>query len=409
MRKVLKISSFILCLTIVICSLFTSVSADTVKYPEISISSHTAVPLDTITVCVNMDVNPGIMAMTLSVSYNKNIFTFIDAKGDKYPDPTIVDHPEKGYVSYVVCAPMNFKYTGSILMLDFAVKDKAAPGDYEITLKHIHPESYGSSLNGCFADWNRNTIIPTVTPGIITIGKTCNNVGHSFSSWKTIAEPTCTTEGVKTRSCVNCGHSETESISKIEHIFNDFWTVDRPASEGISGVMSRHCKNCQEVTDKKYFSLSQANKDSIPNKEEENVTEKDWKELSGAKTDGNKVSSGKDIKKNNSVKDSLKNEKIADGNKKVSKKNNADSDKKTDSLKPKISIDKKEIDTIKSADDLIDTAEKIRQKSAQNIIMNRIFSKDGILSLMFSSVCDLFKSFSSYIPVIIATLSVIIF
>lgn len=239
----------------------------------------TAIPGDTVTATVLLDKNPGIMAMTFTVSYDRNALTFEKYTLGKWNDYTIVDHPDKGYVSFVNCEFGNVKYNDTIFTLYFKVKDTAAPGTHDFKIMNINPEKYGEDLKGCFANKKHTPITATVINGIVTIGKTCSNSGHTFSEFKTTLKPTCVATGLKTRSCSVCGHTESKEVEKTGHAFSKDWTVDVVATAEQTGIMSRHCENCSAVTDKTYYSLEESNQNQIPNEENSTITSDDWDKL----------------------------------------------------------------------------------------------------------------------------------
>ena len=91
---------FLVCLAI-------PVSADDVLRPVITVSSASAIPGDTIVVDISISENPGIMAMTFTVAYDKDIFAFKEYRRGILSDYLVVDHPDKGYVSFVNCESRN--------------------------------------------------------------------------------------------------------------------------------------------------------------------------------------------------------------------------------------------------------------------------------------------------------------
>lgn len=243
------------------------------------VCTETAVPGDTVAVSVEMSNNPGIMAMTFTVSYDQDALSFTSKTLGKWNDYTIVDHPEIGYVSFVNCEMKNRKYTGTIFTLYFTVKDKAKPGEHQFKIMNINPEKHKEDLTGCFANKEHDAISVTAIGGTLTIGKTCSNAGHTFNKFKTAIEPTCIAKGLKTRSCTICGHTESEELEMTHHVYEEDWTVDVVATDEQTGIMSRHCKNCPAVTDKVYYSLEESEQNELENTEESTITSDDWEKL----------------------------------------------------------------------------------------------------------------------------------
>ena len=72
--------------------------------------------------------------------------------------------------------------------------------------------------------------------------------GHSFGKWTVTTPPTCGEDGVQERICSVCEKKETKSIPATGiHTWNDFYTVDREATEEAEGQESIHCSVCNAV------------------------------------------------------------------------------------------------------------------------------------------------------------------
>lgn len=66
--------------------------------------------------------------------------------------------------------------------------------------------------------------------------------GHNFvGGWTTDEEPTCTSSGTESRTCLNCGATESRSIDPLGHDW-----VEYPDPSASSGV-SRYCTRCEDV------------------------------------------------------------------------------------------------------------------------------------------------------------------
>lgn len=71
--------------------------------------------------------------------------------------------------------------------------------------------------------------------------------GHTMGNWGQTTAPTCTTDGIETRSCA-CGHSETRSIPMLGHDWGD-WIVDVEPTEEAGGHKYKECSRCHETTE----------------------------------------------------------------------------------------------------------------------------------------------------------------
>ena len=68
----------------------------------------------------------------------------------------------------------------------------------------------------------------------------CN---HQWSDWVVYTQPTCTQEGLRTRSCQICGATENQVIEKTAHTFGP-WTVTRQATCTTEGEVMHSCMVC---------------------------------------------------------------------------------------------------------------------------------------------------------------------
>ena len=72
---------------------------------------------------------------------------------------------------------------------------------------------------------------------------------HNFNKWVIIREPTCTENGINTRSCDGCLKFETKTINALGHDYSTTWTTDMAATCGASGSKSHHCTRCSDKKD----------------------------------------------------------------------------------------------------------------------------------------------------------------
>lgn len=80
---------------------------------------------------------------------------------------------------------------------------------------------------------------PTVIPPL----------GHAWSSGTVTTQPTCTTPGIKTFTCLRCSEQKTETILALDHDFEEEWTIDKEATCTEDGLKSHHCTRCDAVKD----------------------------------------------------------------------------------------------------------------------------------------------------------------
>ena len=77
----------------------------------------------------------------------------------------------------------------------------------------------------------------------------CGECVHSFGEWETKTAATCTQDGVRSRTCTECGQTEEEPTSKLSHSFVSY-TQDGNATCMADGTESAKCENC-DATDTK--------------------------------------------------------------------------------------------------------------------------------------------------------------
>lgn len=74
-----------------------------------------------------------------------------------------------------------------------------------------------------------------------------NGAAHNHLYKLTSTKPaTCTTEGLLTYTCDECGDSYTETIPKTAHSFSSEWTIDKMPTCTEEGSQSNHCTICGE-------------------------------------------------------------------------------------------------------------------------------------------------------------------
>ncbi len=261
MKNIKKIIATFLCFFLVSVFAFTAAAATT---PNISLSNVKAMPGEAVTIDIKISNNPGIMAMSFCITYDKTAFEYTGYNKGYLSKYTIKDHADKGQVAFVNDEAGDKANDGTILSVKFNVKDNAAPGKHTITIANQNREKHGNRLHNSFSNSNLKYIVPTVTAGSITVGETCENAGHKYGEWQIISPADCTNTGSKTHSCIRCNnHTETVEIP-ITHDFEDEWTVDKAATPTEDGIMSRHCKLCNAVTDTFTFTYEEVEDSQNP-------------------------------------------------------------------------------------------------------------------------------------------------
>lgn len=262
-RIIAVIFSLVLISGLLVSSLTTS-AAD-LKEGKFEIANVQANPNDTVIVPISFTENPGIMAVTINFTYDSNVLEYVKYhKGTVVSDYGVKAYPEENRIRFVSCQNSNDTINnGTFISFEFKVKSNAKVGLSKIDIKYSR---------GDFCNKNLDRIMPSVTAGGVNVKYNGSNCDHSeFSEWETVAEPTCEGEGIKQRYCLSCAHIETDSIPKVDHCYEENWTIEVPAKKGKDGVMVRYCLFCQKPQRRNY-SIDVTGDNKIPNKKDEAVS-----------------------------------------------------------------------------------------------------------------------------------------
>ena len=244
--------------------------------PQITLSDVSGNPGDSVTVDIKIDNNPGIMTMAFSIKYDSDTFEYTgcqykvkngesNTKGYFLTTCSSKDHPDKNYISFLSTETSDKTNNGTIVSLNFKIKDNAKTEKYTVELANLYPEKFGGRLSDCFANSKQQYITPSVSIGSITVGKPCEELGHKYTSWAVVKSADCTNNGQKQRICERCGYEDKQDIPATSHDFETEWTVDKAATPTEDGIMSRHCKKCDAVTDKFIFTYKEVEESEKPN------------------------------------------------------------------------------------------------------------------------------------------------
>ncbi len=264
-RKILSL------LIILILTISMIVSGFTVKAAEectVTVEKVSAITGDEVYVHLYITNNPGIMAMTISITYDSDALEYKDYfYGDVFSDYTVAAHPTRKLIRLVISEKKDITADGIIASFQFKVADNAEYDLHEMTVEY-------SSGDFCNSDLVR--IMPKIVSGGVDVQYNGTNCSHKkFGEWKEKVAPSCDKEGVEQRVCEKCPHAENRSTNPIGHEYSDKWTVDIPATTDMPGTMSRHCVRCSATTDETNFTLEDSEEGDIENKPEAEVPEND--------------------------------------------------------------------------------------------------------------------------------------
>ena len=265
-----KCLSFLLSIALIFC-LFASINTYSAVGEECIVKVETvkAITGDEVIVHLYVENNPGIMAMTISITYNPDALSYVRYYyGDVFTDYTVAAHPSRRLIRLVISENTDIAEDGTIAYFKFKVADDAENILHKMTVEY-------SSGDFCNNDLQR--LMPKIVSGGVEVDYNGNNCKHkTFSEWTQKVAPSCDIEGIEERVCTKCPHTEHKNIDPIGHDFSDSFTVDIPATSDTPGTMSRHCTRCTATTNETIFTLEDTNKGDIDNKTDAEVPDNDY-------------------------------------------------------------------------------------------------------------------------------------
>lgn len=226
---------------IMLCSLL-AVHAYAAGNGSISMGSASGNRGDTVTLSVNLNSNPGLVTMSIRVSYDTSVLqlTNVSNPGLLVGAQLNTSYGSPYTISWVDGATTtNNTKTGTIATFTFKILDNAKIGDSTVSLQFV--DSYDT-------DYNENSF--SATSGKVTV--TCK---HSYGSWTKVNDTT---------------HKRTCSICQKYETANHSWnggSITKPASCKETGVKTYTCTACNatktetiaKTTDHKYGSWTKVN------------------------------------------------------------------------------------------------------------------------------------------------------
>lgn len=294
MKKILSVITII----VLLCAMLV-VPASAAGNGTIAMSSASGKQGDSVTLNVNMNSNPGLVTMTIKVTYDTNVLQLTSVSDPKllvgsqlnttYGSPYTISWVDGS-------ATANNTKTGKIASFTFKIKDNAKVGATNVTLQFVDSfdtnfgentftatsgkitvncktHSYGSyskkdgsnHTRTCSACGNVETKAHTWNSGSVTKAATCKETGvktytctacnaiktetiaktnsHNWSGYKVTKEPTCTAAGTQTSTCSVCGKTESQSVPATGHNMGS-WKTTKEATCEAKGEQTRSCSKC---------------------------------------------------------------------------------------------------------------------------------------------------------------------
>lgn len=217
-----RIITIILTIMLMFGTLFT-IPASAAGGVNLTVESKTAKQGDTVSVSVKMTANSGFSFLMVTPEYDKASLTLT-----KTANGTVCVNMTDGKNPIWNGNGANVTATGTLVTFTFKIDENAAIKDYSVTI----------TLRQCY-DVSSDSVPCNSPVGTISVG--CK--AHSFGSWTTVKNATCTAKGEEKRVCSACGYAETRDVNAHGHKFSN-WTVSKAPTCTEKGQEKRICTVC---------------------------------------------------------------------------------------------------------------------------------------------------------------------
>ena len=269
-----KVFSYIFCL--ILC--FTLISGNFITNAAIlnkgtlTVATIEGITGDSVIVPITLEDNPGIMAVSISITYNSDALTYEGYdKGSRILDDfMVVNHPTKKLIRLVSLCSENTKKDGTFISFKFKINDDAPMGLHPINIE------YGS---GDFCNKELDRIMPTIIKGGINVSYNGSNCPHKeYGEWTVASPPSCEGTGHDQRICKSCSHTNLKVTDPLGHEYPEFWTVTQEATPDSDGIMARLCIRCNNPVDEVTFPYKDVEDGKVENTEDKPITNTDYAE-----------------------------------------------------------------------------------------------------------------------------------
>lgn len=177
--------------------------------------------------------NPGFSGFSFCINYDTSRLILDDADIVIDGGYEVISHPEGYGVGLAWTNVTPYTSNGTIVELHFSVKDAAVSGKGYINI--AFRDGYDSFY--AFIDGTEQDIAFASYDGYIDIND------HKFGEWEITVPATCTSTGLKTRTCSDCQKVETAVIPKTDH---EYIAVVTDPTCIAKGYTTHSCKNCTD-------------------------------------------------------------------------------------------------------------------------------------------------------------------
>ncbi|MBR2455101.1 MAG: hypothetical protein IKB36_03515 [Clostridia bacterium] len=186
-----------------------------------------------IVVPITINNNPGFSGFSFCINYDTTRLVLDSTNILIDGGYKVIGHPEGYGVNIAWTSTETYTQDGTIAELHFSLKDNANSGKAYINV--VFREGYDSFYS--FDNGYEQDIIFDSFNGYIDV----NN--HNFGEWVITTPATCTSTGLKTRTCLDCSKTETAVILKVPH---EYETVITPPTCIAQGYTTHTCKTCSD-------------------------------------------------------------------------------------------------------------------------------------------------------------------
>lgn len=98
------------------------------------------------------------------------------------------------------------------------------------------------------------TQIPGTGDETINSATTSADHVHSFGEWNMVTQATCTSKGLKERTCSECGYKATQELTATQHRYGN-WIIQKVATCTVNGVRGCTCSICGDKKTETVYSM----------------------------------------------------------------------------------------------------------------------------------------------------------
>ena len=231
-------------ISIIIITLLVAFSACGIVYAEseaapdavvISVDNTFANPGDTVYISISISGNPGIEDYAFSFDFDSSVLKYEGYFKGVLSDYLIYNHAVNGKLVLTSLNANGIKSDGKIITYKFSVDKDAKSGEYKLGLS----KSYLAGDNG--------RVKHELKGATLKIDKKCSGE-HLYTGFVPAVSKTCTSNGIDTRYCEQCGHTDIKTTQSEGHTVEHKFTIDIISEDGKSGMLSRHCTTCGAKT-----------------------------------------------------------------------------------------------------------------------------------------------------------------